>query len=96
MPLAVISNSDVGNNAGCARADGGNSHTDLCGGFAIVKVDVFTVGVDCFAGVDCEPVAVAVEATLKCQLEVGAAGYGHGKGVAGGMGGDFHPLVYSG
>ena len=92
----MVSDGNVGGDAGCARVDGGDADADLGGGFAVVEIDVFAVGVDGFAGVNGEPVAVAVEAALQCEGEVGSAGNHCGEGIAGGLGGDFHPVVDGG
>ena len=71
----MISDSDVGCDTGRTRRNGRNTHSDLIGRLSRVEVDVLTVGVDGFAGVNLKPFAAAVEVGLESQSEVGTAGY---------------------
>ena len=63
-----------------SRADGIDSHTDFCSGFAAVEVRELAVAVDGFACIDGKPSVAVVEAALECKIEVCATGYVHGKG----------------
>ena len=82
--------------AGRSRGNGVQAEADGGGAFAGVVVDVFTVGVDGFAGVDFVPGGATVEAGFEGELEVCAAAYFDGECKLGGVRMDAHFVVYGG
>lgn len=82
--------------AGRPTRNGVDAAADCGCALSAVVVDVFTVRVDGFAGVDFVPSGAAVEAGLEGELEVGAAAYFEGEGELGGVSVDAHLVVHGG
>ena len=82
--------------AGRSRRDGVQADANGGGTFSGVVVDVLTVAVDGFAGVDFVPAGAAIEAGFEGQGEVGAAGSFDCKRELGGVRVDAHLVVDGG